>query len=139
MMTDPIADMLTRIRNAQMVKKSEVLVPYSAMKLSIAQILVNERYVAKVERMSGTTARRRGHFVPDQIRIVLRYVEEGKPSILNIQKVSKLGKRVYCSYRDLPRVQNDYGIAILSTSKGVMTNHQARREKVGGEVVCEVW
>ena len=139
MMTDPIADMITRIRNAQMAKKPEVLVPYSAIKLSIAQILFSENYVAKVERIPGSASRRRGHLISDQIRIILYYTDEGKASILSIQKISKPGKRVYCGHSELPRVQNNYGVAILSTPKGVMTNNQARRERLGGEVLCEVW
>jgi small subunit ribosomal protein S8 len=139
MMTDPIADMLTRIRNAQMARKPEVVFPYSTLKMAVAKVLAQEKFVANVEHIENGGARRRGRFVPDQLKVGLKYQDGGTPAISSVSRVSKPGQRVYCSYKDLPRVQNDYGIAIVSTPRGVMTNRDARREKVGGEVLCEVW
>lgn len=139
MFTDPIADMLTRIRNAQMARKSEVVLPYSILKHAVAKILEQEKFIAYVEHMANSNVRRHGRFQPDQLRISLKYAEGGGSFISNIARVSKPGRRVYCSYRDMPHVQNDHGIAIVSTPKGVMTNRDARVQKVGGEVLCEIW
>jgi small subunit ribosomal protein S8 len=129
MITDPISDMLTRIRNASSVKKAEVRIPYSKMKLAIAKILSEEGYVASIEKV-GT-----GH---GELRITLKY-DDGLPSIQNIKRVSKPGHRAYAGYGELPRVLSDHGIAIVSTSQGIMTNKEARRRKLGGEVICEVF
>lgn len=129
MITDPISDMLTRIRNASTVRKAEVRIPYSKLKLAIAKILAQEGYVAAVEKV-GT-----GH---GDIRIVLKY-ESTEPIIRAITRVSKPGHRAYAGYGDLPRVLSDRGIAIVSTSQGVMTNKEARKRKLGGEVICEVF
>lgn len=129
MITDPISDMLTRIRNAAAVKKTEVRIPYSKLKLSIAKILAQEGYVSAVEKI-GT-----GH---GELRVTLKY-EGGEPTIQNLKRVSKPGHRAYAGYGDLPRVLSDHGIAIVSTSQGVMTNKEARKRKLGGEVLCEVF
>jgi small subunit ribosomal protein S8 len=129
MITDPISDMLTRIRNSSMVHKPEVRVPYSKMKIAIANILAAEGYVTGVEKITT------GH---GEIRIVLKY--DGKePAIRNLRRVSKPSQRTYGGYASLPRVLSDHGIAIVSTSQGVMTNKEARKRKLGGEILCEVF
>ena len=129
MITDPISDMLTRIRNASMVRKTEVRLPYSNMKYAIAKILAQEGYVGSVEKVDA------GH---GELRIELRY--DGKePVIRNVTRISKPGRRMYSGAATLPRVLSDHGIAIVSTSQGVMTNKEARKRKLGGEVLCEVF
>jgi len=112
-----------------MAKKEEVLVPSSKLKLAIADILKKENYIEDVEITP------KGH---GMILIKLKYAE-GKPAIKNIRRVSKPGRRVYVGSNNLPRVLNDFGIAIISTSRGLMTNKQARKEKLGGEIICEVY
>lgn len=128
-MSDPISDMLTRIRNGLAVKKQEVVLPYSNAKFAIAKILEKESYVASVEKKAD------GKF--PQIRIALKY-EDGKPVITMIKRVSKPGLRVYAKSSELPRVVSGYGIAIISTPNGMMTNKEARARRLGGEVVCEI-
>lgn len=129
MITDPISDMLTRIRNASMVNKQEVRLPYSKMKYAIAKILMEEGYVAAVEKVEGEHG---------ELRIALRY--EGKaPVIRNLKRISKPGRRLYFKHDALPKVLSDHGIAIVSTSQGIMTNKAARKRKLGGEVLCEVF
>jgi small subunit ribosomal protein S8 len=128
-MTDPIADMLTRIRNASMVRKADVLVPFSKIKLEVAKILQQEKYITKVEVIEEKFK---------TIKISLRY--EGKKSaITRLARVSKIGRRTYAKKDEIPRVLNNYGISILSTSKGIMTNKSARKVGVGGEIICEVY
>jgi small subunit ribosomal protein S8 len=129
MNTDPISDMLTRIRNASMVRKTEVRVPYSNIKFAIAKILKEEGYVGTIEKVDVNHG---------EIKIGLRY-EAGASTIRNITRVSKPGRRAYAGYEDLPRVLSGHGIAIVSTSRGVMTNKEARKRKLGGEVLCEVF
>ncbi|PIR07021.1 MAG: 30S ribosomal protein S8 [Candidatus Komeilibacteria bacterium CG11_big_fil_rev_8_21_14_0_20_36_20] len=129
-MTDPIADMLTRIRNAVAVKKPEVILPFSKVKFNVAKILEQEKYVSKVEKIKN------GRF--DEIRIVLHY-QEGEPIVKRIQRVSRPGQRIYVSSKEIPRILGGYGIAIISTSKGVMTNKEAKKQNLGGELMCEVW
>ena len=131
MITDPIADMLTRIRNAQAVKKSEVLIPFSNLKFEIAKILKHENYIENLEKIEEAKF--------PQIKIVLKYSENGQPAIASIKRVSKPGQRIYVSKNKLPKVLNNLGIAIISTSQGLMTNKEAQRKKVGGEVLCEIW
>ncbi len=130
MMTDPISDMLTRIRNAQAVKKHEVVLPFSKIKYEIAKLLAREEYVNSVEKTKDKF---------DMLRIELKYKENGDPMIEHIRRISKPGQRIYISSDKLPRILNDLGIAVLSTSQGVMTNKKARRMKVGGELLFEVW
>jgi len=127
-MTDPIADMLTRIRNAAMSRKAEVNVPFSKVKFAIAKILEKEKYLAAVEAMEGKT----------EIKITLKYEDE-KSAISMIKRMSKVGRRVYVKKVELPRVLNGLGLAILSTSKGIMTNREAKHLGLGGEVICEVY
>lgn len=126
MMTDPIADMLTRIRNAHLALHKEVSVPRSKMKEAIAAILKQEGYVEDVA-------------VEDRsITIQLKY-HQGKPAILGLKRMSKPGRRVYVNFRGIPRVQNGLGICILSTSRGVLDGVSAQEAKVGGELLCEIW
>lgn len=126
MLTDPIADMLTRIRNAHLALHKEVSVPRSKMKESIAAILKQEGYVDDVA-------------VEDEaITIDLKY-HKGKPAISGLKRVSKPGRRVYVGSSQIPRVQNGLGICILSTSSGLLDGQSAHEKKVGGELLCEIW
>lgn len=129
-MTDPIADMLTRIRNAVAVKKPEVVLPYSKLKFNVAKILELEQYVGKVEKIKN------GKF--DELKIELKYTEKG-PAIRHIKRLSTPGQRIYSAGKELPHVLNGYGLAIISTSKGIMTNKEAKRQNIGGELICEIW
>ncbi len=129
MHTDPIADMLTRIRNAARVKKGELLVPYSRMKFGLAKILEREGYILSAEKVEEARA---------QIRIRLKY--QGDRSVISqITRISKPGHRKYAGKDELPVVRNNYGITVVSTSKGVMTNKEARKAGVGGEVLFMVY
>ena len=130
MMTDPIADMLTRIRNASMVHKGELCVPFSKLKLGIAKILVETGYLAKAEEKKEA-----GH---PYIVLTLKYNNK-QPAIRHIKRMSKPGCRVYIKNTDIKPVLNGMGMSILSTSKGLKTNSQAFKEKIGGELVCEVF
>ena len=129
--TDPIADMLTRIRNANSSKHKTVDVPASNMKLSIADILFKEGYIKSYEELSND--------VQGTIRVTLKYDEKGNRVIDGIKRISKPGLRVYASKEDLPQVLNGLGIAIVSTSKGIMTDKEARKVGLGGEVLAYVW
>ncbi len=126
MLSDPIADMLTRIRNAHLALHKEVSVPRSKMKESIAAILKQEGYVNDVT-LDGS-----------DIKIALKY-HKGKPAIAGLQRISKPGRRVYVGSLDIPPVQNGLGICILSTSSGVLEGSTAHARKVGGELLCEIW
>ena len=131
-MSDPIADMLTRIRNANTAKHDTVDVPASKMKLSIAQILVDEGYITKYDLVDD------GDF--KTIRITLKYGRDKNQKIISgLKRISKPGLRVFASKEDLPKVLNGLGIAIISTNKGVMTDKEARRQNVGGEVLAYIW
>lgn len=136
-MTDPIADMFTRIRNASKVKKAEVLMPMSKIKYEIAKILEKEGWVNRAEIIAGGLNTRHSQF--DQLKLVLKYQKNGKPFINGIKRISKSGARVYVSKDEIPVVVNNFGIAILSTSSGLMTNREARRRQVGGEVLGEIY
>ncbi|MBI4713928.1 30S ribosomal protein S8 [Candidatus Uhrbacteria bacterium] len=129
MITDPISDMLTRIRNAQLVKKTELTLPYSKIKFHIAKILQAEGYIEKAEEIKD------GKF--PELHIVLKY-DQKQPIIRKIKRVSKPGNRVYAKSSELPRVLSDIGIAIISTPNGLMTNKEARARRLGGEVICEI-
>ena len=129
--TDPIADLLTRIRNALTARHETVAVPNSKMKKAIADILVNEGYVKSAEIVDID-----GH---SNILITLKYGNKYESVISNLKRISKPGLRVYAGYEDLPKVLGGLGIAIISTSKGVMTDKDARKNKVGGEVLAYVW
>lgn len=130
MYTDPIADMLTRIRNASAARKNEVILPYSKFKANLAQLLSKEGFVGVVGELTGEHK---------MLQIGLKYDASGETIIAGIKRVSKPGQRIYLSADRLPRTNSGLGITVVSTSKGLMTDKQARKEKVGGEVVCQVW
>jgi small subunit ribosomal protein S8 len=129
--TDPIADMLTRIRNAMMAKHEQVLVPSSRLKLSIARILKEEGFINDYEVVRGKPQR--------VIKIQLKYYDRTKPAISGMKRVSKPGLRVYVGGKEIPRVLGGLGITIISTSKGVKTGNQAWRQGIGGELLCSIW
>ena len=133
-MSDVIADMLTRIRNASNAKHATVDVPASKMKEAIAEILVNEGYVKSYRKIEDSKYGKQG-----VIRITLKYLPGKQKVIRGIRRVSKPDLRIYAGYEDMPSVMNGLGIAIVSTSKGVITDKQARQLKVGGEVLAFVW
>jgi len=137
-MTDPIADMLTRIRNASIISKKEVLVPMSKLKHNIAKILVETHWLEKVEVVEKP-GRKNHNQSFDELKLFLKFKENGKPVITSIKRISKPSKRVYVSRDKLPRVLNNMGIAIISTPKGLMTNKEAGKKNLGGEVICEIY
>ncbi len=128
-MTDPIADMLTRIRNASLVHKKEVVLPYSKIKLAIANILVKEGYLKKAEEKKD---------VHPYILLTLEY-RNGAPAVTVIKRVSKPGHRRYVKKDEIEKVLSGFGLAILSTPKGLLTDIQAKQEQVGGELICEIY
>jgi small subunit ribosomal protein S8 len=137
-MTDPIADMLTRIRNASAVQKSELVLPMSKIKFEIAEILKKEGWIQDVSREKiQSEGSNSSNF--DELKIVLRYKKSGKPVITSLKRISKPGLRIYVDKNSIPRVLNNLGMAILSTSQGLMTNREARKRGLGGEVLCEVY
>jgi small subunit ribosomal protein S8 len=129
--SDPVADMLTKIRNAGMAKHEKVDIPTSKLKLEIVKILKTEGYIKNFKKVSQEGA--------NAIRVFLKYDDETGPVIHGIEKVSKPGRRVYTGYGNMPRVYNGYGTLIVSTSKGVTTGKKAAEKKVGGEIICTVW
>ncbi len=131
MITDPIADMLTRIRNAILARHDSVLVPSSRMKLAIARILKEEGFIKDYEVLKGKPQR--------IIKIQLKYMDKKEPVLTGLQRVSKPGLRVYVQRAEIPRVYGGLVIAILSTAQGVMTGQQAWRQNAGGELICYVW
>jgi len=131
MVTDPIADMLTRIRNACMVRHTQVVMPSSKIKVEIAKILVKEGFI-------------QGYSVIEEkpqakLALALKYTGRGKSVITGIQRISKPGRRVYTGYKDIPWVRSGLGISIVSTPAGLLTGRNAYRSKVGGEIICNVW
>jgi small subunit ribosomal protein S8 len=128
--TDPIADMLTRIRNAMMAHHDMAAVPSSRLKLEIAKILKAEGFIADFDVDKK---------VPETIRIRLRYGERKQGIITGLRRISRPGLRIYARRADIPRVQGGLGVAILSTSRGIMTDREARKTGVGGEILCYVW
>jgi small subunit ribosomal protein S8 len=135
-MIDPIADMITRIRNASAVKKFEVVLPMSKIKFEVAKILEKEGWVQRAEVIKGNSSEGCAF---DQLKIVLKYKKSGRPAITSLKRISKPGLKVYVKKDELPRVLNNLGIAIISTSQGIMTNREARRKGTGGEVLCEIY
>jgi len=129
--SDPIADMLTRIRNAIMVRHNSVLIPTSKMKLSITRILKAEGFINDYEVLRGKSHR--------AIKIHLKYDDKNQPVLSGLERVSKPGLRVYAGRKEIPRIYGGLGIAIISTPEGVMTGHQAWRQGIGGELLCYVW
>jgi small subunit ribosomal protein S8 len=138
-MTDPIADMLTRIRNAALVKKAEVILPMSKLKYEVAKILAKEGWIARAEAISGDNTEKNKSAAFAKLRLVLKYRSDGAPFISSIKRVSRPGLRIYVDKDNLPKVLNNLGIAIISTSRGLMTNKEAWKNKVGGEVICEIY
>lgn len=129
--TDPIADMLTRIRNANMTRKDHVLIPASKLKLEVAKVLKAQGYIQKYDLIDD---KRQG-----QLRIHLRYARERDRVITGLRRISRPGMRVYVNSKQIPRVLGGLGIAVLSTSDGVVTDREARRRRIGGEILCYVW
>lgn len=132
-MTDPIADLLTRIRNALLAKHDRLDVPSSKLKRNLATLLKQEGFIQDVE-VVATEGKPQ-----DTLRIYLRYSAEGTPALHRISRVSRPGRRVYRGSEDIRPVLNGLGTAIISTSKGLLTDRQAREQRVGGEILCEVW
>jgi small subunit ribosomal protein S8 len=133
-MTDPVADFLTRLRNAAKAQHHEVAIPSSKLKQELARILKEQGYIEGY-RVDPPVPGRPG----EQITVTLKYTENRKPVISGIQRVSRPGQRTYVDHARIPRIQGGMGTAIISTSKGVMTGHEARQQGVGGEVVARVW
>ena len=129
-MTDPITDMLNQIKNAQAVGKTEILIPLSKIKNDIANILSKENFVGEVKKAAKGKIK--------GLKISLKYENE-VPAIAGFKRVSKPGQRIYQGFSDLRKVRGGYGISIISTSKGLMTNKDARYKKIGGEVICQIW
>jgi len=130
MQTDPIADMLARLHNAALARHERTEMPSSKIRLSIAKLLKDEGYVEDVRESEGPKK---------TLTVVLRYGRDRQAAIDGLRRVSRPGRRVYVRSDQIPRVRNGYGIAILSTSSGVMTDRMARKASVGGELLCEVW
>jgi small subunit ribosomal protein S8 len=130
-MTDPIADMLTRIRNAGGARFDKVDIPASRMKISLAKIFKDEGFIKNYKVIKDN---RQGI-----LRVYLKYTDQQQPLIQGVKRVSKPGRRVYAGNEELPRVQGGLGVAVISTSQGVLTDRQARKLSVGGEVLCEIW
>jgi small subunit ribosomal protein S8 len=127
---DPIADMLVSIKNAQAVGKTTVSIPFSNLKYKISQILEKNGFIEKVEK--------RGRGPKRFIEITLKY-ENKVPAISGFKRISKPGQRIYLPYKKIKKVKGGYGIAIISTSKGVLTDKEAKKQKIGGEILCEIW
>lgn len=146
-MTDPIADMLTRIRNAQMVKKSVVIIPFSKLKYNILTLMASEGWVKTVKRLEPSDAavnkskkidlEKLNRFA--ELEVKIKYLDDGQAKISSLKRVSKPGSRVYVDKEHIPFVLNGRGMAVISTSQGLLTDKAARKSKVGGEVICEIY
>ena len=130
MLVDPIADTLTRIRNAQAVKKPEVEIPFSKMRYELAKILEKENFVKEIKKS--------GRGVKKNIIIILKY-EKDALGILGSKRISKSGQRIYKSVKEIKPIRGGFGISIVSTNKGLMTNKDAKKKNLGGEVLCQIW
>lgn len=130
MNTDPISDMLTRIRNALASQKSELVLPYSKFKHNLAKLLLAEGFVSGVNELPGRIK---------MLQINLKYTQTGDPVISGIKRVSTPGQRIYLPVTRVPRTNGGFGVTVVSTSKGLLTDKQARKEQMGGEVVCQIW
>jgi small subunit ribosomal protein S8 len=130
MTTDPIADMLTRIRNGLMARHPRVEMPLSKLKVRIAEILKDEGFISEYSVQSEA---------PATLAVVLKYGRDKSSAIVGMRRLSRPGRRVYVKHSDLPKVMSGMGISIISTSRGVLTNRQAETERIGGELLCEVW
>lgn len=131
MVTDPIANMLTSIRNAQAARKKEARVPYSRLKHEIAEVLRRAGYVGPVARAEESERQ--------FLEILLLYTDDGQPQVRGVERVSRPSRRWYVRRAEIPRVLQGFGIAVLSTSKGLLTDAEARKRGLGGEVICRVW
>ncbi|MDP2631923.1 MAG: 30S ribosomal protein S8 [Candidatus Uhrbacteria bacterium] len=131
MMTDPISDMLTRIRNASVIRKGVADMPFSKMKFAIAKILEQEGYVSRAEKLENA--------IKPTLRIHLKYSRSKEPAITSVRRISKPGSRIYSSADDLRTIRSGFGLTIVSTPNGLMTNVAARKRRLGGEVICEVF
>lgn len=131
-MTDPIADFLTRIRNAIIAKKEEVVIPASNIKIAITKLLKNEGFIKNFKILEEKSKQ-------GIIKIHLKYDEEGNPVISHLERISKPGRRIYVSKDEVPRVLNGLGIAVISTPYGIVTDEKARKLGVGGELICKIW
>jgi small subunit ribosomal protein S8 len=129
-MTDPITDMLNQIRNAQAVEKTEVLIPLSKIKNEIATILSKEGFITESKKAVKGKIK--------VLKIVLKY-DNGVSAISGLKRISRPGQRIYDSVHDIKKVHGGYGISIVSTSKGLMTNKEAKKQKLGGEIICQIW
>jgi len=142
-MTDPIADMLTRIRNAVMAKKKEVLVPYSKVKFNIAKLLEKNGWLGKVEIVNPFQNLKRQKSIPHQfkqfIACYLIYDENNQSKIRGLRRISKPGCRIYVKKDEIRPVCDGYGLGIVSTSQGLLTDQEARKKNIGGEYICEIW
>ncbi|MCK4453998.1 30S ribosomal protein S8 [Candidatus Parcubacteria bacterium] len=127
---DPITDMFNRIKNAQAVLKPTVSIPFSNLKYEIAKILEKEKYVKKIEKKRRKTKK--------TIEISLKY-NKNIPAIIELRRISKSGQRIYLPVQEIKKVKGGFGLSIISTSKGLMTNREARKQKVGGEIIAEIW
>ncbi len=130
MYSDPIADMLIRIKNASLARKGGLVLPYSKFKAHLAQLLAKEGFIKAIEEVPGKFK---------QLNILLKYGPSGEPVIAGIKRISRPGQRIYLSASKLPRTNSGLGITVVSTSKGLFTDAQARKAKIGGEVVCQIW
>lgn len=130
MYTDPISDMLTRIRNALAARKSELVMPYSKFKHSLANVLLSEGFISGVNELPGRVK---------TLQLNLKYDGNGSPVITGIKRVSTPGQRIYLPVTEIPRTNGGFGVTVVSTSRGLLTDKQARKDRVGGEVVCQVW
>lgn len=130
MTTDPVADMLTRIRNAILARHATTEIPLSKLKVHIAEILKAEGYIAGFSVKDG---------LPGAITVELKYGRDKASAIVGMKRVSRPGRRLYVRHQDLTKVMNGMGISIISTSRGLLTNRQAEQERIGGELLCEVW
>jgi small subunit ribosomal protein S8 len=133
-LTDPVADFLTRIRNAAAAQHHDVAIPYSGLKRELARILTEQGYIEAYDVLPAEPGS-----PGSEIRVTLKYTPDREPVITGLERVSRPGRRTYVDHDHIPRVQGGMGTAIISTSKGVMTGHDARRERVGGEVLARVW
>ncbi|MCK9286936.1 MAG: 30S ribosomal protein S8 [Sphaerochaetaceae bacterium] len=130
--SDPVADMLTKIRNASQARHEKVEIPTSRMKLQIVKILKNEGYIKNFKKVVNKDG-------SNFIRVFLKYDEKQNPVLHGIDRISTPGRRVYSGYRDMPRVYNGYGVVVVSTSSGIITGKKASEKKVGGELICTIW
>ncbi len=130
MYTDPISDMLTRIRNSLAARKTELVMPYSKFKHSLANVLLTEGFISGVNELPGRVK---------MLQINLKYDQGGSPVITGIKRVSTPGQRIYLPVSKIPRTNGGFGVTVVSTSQGLLTDKQARKTRMGGEVVCQVW